>query len=505
MSTGDDLIRFIGGLRLSGGDHDGEAFEVLRWQRRFLRGAFGQDGDAALSVARANGKSALCAAVATAVLDPEGPLHGRRREVVCAASSFQQARVIFEDSVGMLRHRHPDLLKVFRLQDSANVATVEHRETGSRLRVIGSDPRRAHGLRPALVLADEPAQWAGTTAERMVSALRTSMGKVSGGRLIALGTRPETSDHWFAKMLEHPGTGYAQVHAAREGDPDFRLTTIRRANPSWDHLSSLRARVLRERDEAKLDPVMLATWRSLRLNMGVSDTVESVLLDAATWAAAEGDVAAEGRCYWGVDLGTSAAQSAIAAYWPESGRLEAVSAFPAVPDLRERGLRDGCGRLYLDCYERGELVVSGQRSVEIGGLLEEALERFGAPSVVIADRWREAELRDALEGRVPVCELAIRGQGFRDGGEDLRSFRRAFLSDRAGRPRPVPSLLLRSAMAEARAVSDAAGNAKLAKRTQGGRRSTARDDAAAAAILAVAVGWRAGAVRRPRRRRSAIV
>ena len=66
-------------------------------------------------------------------------------------------------------------------------------------------------------------------------------------------------------------------------------------------------------------------------------------------------------------------------------------------------------------------------------------------------------------------------------------FRRA-CADR--RVVPAPSLLLRSAMAEARTVSDPAGNAKLSKGSQGGRRVRARDDAAAAAILAVAVGVR---------------
>ena len=58
---------------------------------------FSQDGDAALTVGRGNGKSALVGAAACAVLDPEGPLHGARREVVCCASSFSQGRVIFED------------------------------------------------------------------------------------------------------------------------------------------------------------------------------------------------------------------------------------------------------------------------------------------------------------------------------------------------------------------------------------------------------------------------
>ena len=45
-------------------------------------------------------------------------------------------------------------------------------------------------------------------------------------------------------------------------------------------------------------------------------------------------------------------------------------------------------------------------------------------------------------------------------------------------------------MAEARVAVDPAGNEKLAKATQGFRRANARDDAAAAAILAVAEGMR---------------
>ena len=64
-----------------------------------------------------------------------------------------------------------------------------------------------------------------------------------------------------------------------------------------------------------------------------------------------------------------------------------------------------------------------------------------------------------------------------------------------GKVTPAPSLLLTSTTAEARTVSDPAGNAKLAKSTQGGRRRRAKDDAAAAPVLAVAIGSR-----RPERR-----
>ena len=195
-----------------------------------------------------------------------------------------------------------------------------------------------------------------------------------------------------------------------------------------------------------------------------------------------------GPCVWGVDLGTSAAQSAVAAFWPESGRLESLAAFPSEPTLTERGLRDGVGNLYAECARRGELLALGQRSVDVTALLRAALERLGRPSRVVADRWRQAELLDALDAAgVPLAALDLRGQGFKDGAEDVRAFRRACAD---GRVTPVPSLLLRSAMAEARTISDPAGNSKLSKGSQGGRRLRARDDSAAAAILAVAAGVR---------------
>ena len=73
----------------------------------------------------------------------------------------------------------------------------------------------------------------------------------------------------------------------------------------------------------------------------------------------------------------------------------------------------------------------------------------------------------------------------------MRDFRSACLSDQV---RPRRSLLLRAAMSGARVTSDPAGNAKLAKGGEG-RRTRCRDDAAAAAILAVSEGTRRAAVR----------
>ncbi len=498
MALADRIIAFMSDLMLSGGDCDGKRFEVLRWERRFVRGAFSVAGDAALSVARGNGKSCLVAGLACAVVDPEGPLHGRRREVVACASSFQQGRVIFEDCREFLRERHGrdlDKRALWRMRDSTNEATLEHRGSGARVRCIGSDPARAHGLRPMLALCDEPPQWPRGQRDKMLAALRTGLGKVPGSRLIALGTRPADAMHWFSVMLAG-GADYAQVHAAREGDPEFQVRTWRRANPSWDKLPSLRARIRKEAEEARADPSLLPSFRALRLNMGTADHETNMLMSSETWRRVEADVqpAPLGPMVLGVDAGGSAAMSAACGYWPETGRLEALAMFAAIPDLSERGKRDGVGGLYHRLEGRGELVVVPGRVVPLSALLTEARERWGTPAAVVADRFREAELRQGLDDcRFPPADLVLRGQGYRDGGQDVRAFRKAVL---AGNVTPGRSLLLRAAMAEAVTTADTSANEKLAKGSEGGRRARARDDTAAAAILAVAEGSR-----RPRSRR----
>ena len=484
------VVEYVSGLTLAGGDHDGERFVVLPWERRFLLGAFKGPGDAGLTVARGNGKSALLAAVAAAVVDPVGPLTGRRREVVVVAKSFEQAKIIYEDALAFLGACY-DLgdRTEWRRQDSANRATLEYRPSGARVRCIGSDPGNAHGLRPALALLDEPAQWEASTRDRMYAAIRTGLGKVPGSKLVALGTRPADEAHWFARLLTT--APYAQVHAAPADAPPFQKRTLRRANPSYDHLPSLRAQLAEEAVDARRDPDALASWRASRLNQGTDDVSRAVLLDVDAWRRASAlpgpEAETRGGYVLGIDLGTSAAMSAAAAYHRD-GRLEAVAVFPELPALTERGVADGVGSLYRRMAERGELIVAGRRVSDIPSLLAEAVARWGRPAAVVCDRWREAELRDALDAaRFPKAVLLVRGQGYKDGGEDVRDFRRAVLSDRV---RPTESLLLTAAMAEARVTSDPAGNSKLSKGSEGGRRHRARDDAAAAAILAVAAGWR---------------
>ena len=480
-----NLIDYLSDLTVSQGRLAGQPFEVLPWQKRFVMGAF-RPGvqSAALSVARGNGKTALLSGIACATLD--GPLAISRGETVIVASSFEQARIAFEHVVAFMGDKLADR-RAWKVWDTAQQARIEHRVTGARVRCIGSDPRRAHGLAPVLVLADEGSQWPPTTADRMVSALKTAAGKQPHSRFVALGTRPADAEHFFAKML-NGGADFSQTHAARADDPRYRKATWRKANPSLDHMPDLHAAIRREADHARRDPSLLSSFEALRLNAGMSDVAVSALLAAATWAGIEGEAERAGAVMWGIDLGTSAAQSAVAAYWPQTGRLEVVAAFPSEPSFAERGLRDGVGGLYVECARRGELIEAGGQAVNVGALLAEALQRFGRPAAITSDRWRAAELCDALSAAaIPVAALELRGQGRRDGAADVRAFRRAVAE---GRVTPTKTLLLTAAMGEARVLTDTAGNAKLAKGSEAGRRLRAKDDAAAAAILAVATGVR---------------
>ena len=511
MTTARAVAEYVGGLTVGQGRYFGQPFPLLGWQRRFLR-CFNVPGDAAVSLGRGGGKSTFIAAIGAAAVDVGGPLVEPGAQTVIVASSFDQAKEAVFDQV--LWFMQPTFARYgrgpkdrFRVQDSANRGVIQDRETRASLRVIGCDPKRGHGLQVKLVIADEVSQWEASAVARMLAALKTSRGKIEGSKMLWLGTRPSTPEHPFQRALDGHGTTTQLTYAAPLDAPPFQRRTWRRSNPGLDLLPDLEEAIRDEARDARVDPDALASFRALRLNQGVPDTERAVLLDVAAWQRAGrlGVPEAEERGGYvlGIDLGTSAAMSAAAAYHRD-GRLEALAMFPEIPTLAARGLADGVGSTYQRMAERGELVVAGRRVTDISALLGEALARWGRPAAVVCDTWRAAELTEHLEAmRFPRAALVVRRQGWYDGGQDVRDFRRAMLSDLV---RPAESLLLTAAMAEARVITDPAGNSRLSKGSAGGRRARARDDAAAAAILAVAAGYREwhAAPRPARARRSAL-
>ena len=65
------LIEYIEGLVLAQGRYAGEPFILDSWEKRFIRMAFGQSGDAGLSLGRGNGKTTFKADYPTIDVEQE--------------------------------------------------------------------------------------------------------------------------------------------------------------------------------------------------------------------------------------------------------------------------------------------------------------------------------------------------------------------------------------------------------------------------------------------------
>ena len=483
-----DLVGWLESLIVSQGHGIGEQLQLLPWERDYLQGFQGVRYGG-LSVARGAGKTTLSAAVAAAGV--AGPLAAPRGLVLLVASTFKQALIDFATALAFLRPTLDAAPERWRILNSEQSALIEDRATGARLEVREAVPASLHGPAPRLIICDEPGQWKRTQRAAMYAALRTSLGKISGSQLLAIGTRPIDPGHWFNKLLQGGRRTLGVVYSAdADGDP-FDEAQWHAANPSLRYFPELLEAYRDEADEAQRDPALMQQFKALRLNLGVSDHEVSVLLDPGTWEAAETDIepAADGPSVWGVDLSGGAAMAAVACYWPQTGRVAAMAAFPRLPSIDDRELADGVADsgLYRALVAGGELVILGDRVVPAHDLVQEAMTRWGRPRRICADHHQERELRQALDrAQFPAAALITVGMGWLGGPPRIRDLRRAVLG---GLVHPPRSLLMRSALAEARTQVDSMSAEKLAKGAAGGRRATARDDVAAALLLAVSEGY----------------
>ena len=95
MNLSKRVANYIQNLVIGQGRFAGELFALQTWQRRFLKGAFSQPDDAALSMGRGGGKTTFTAAIACATVDVDAPLVEPMAECLVVASSFDQGLICF--------------------------------------------------------------------------------------------------------------------------------------------------------------------------------------------------------------------------------------------------------------------------------------------------------------------------------------------------------------------------------------------------------------------------
>ncbi len=443
-----------------------------------------------VTMARGNGKTLVSSTVACAALDPDGPLFIPRGEINVVASSLSQATIAFEFTHDMMKpviERNP---KHWSIRNSTQSVRITHLPTRTTLIALGSDARRAHGRAPHLIIADEPAKWIKGGREMYV-ALDTSLGKQTFGCLLAIGTKPDTSDHWFSELLELKDEDHWSFdYSATKKDGDFSMRAIRKANPSYDYRPSLRKELQIKKKKAQAGGPDLFSWRALRLNRGTPETGEKqTIVRTEDWDRLPRveQPSREGPVFVGVDLGGSYSMTAIAFYWPETGRFEGFGAFPNYPDLHERGRQDFVDTRYLEMQERGQLFQFGDYVVDNVAFLTDRFSHIRGEEIegIGADSYKANDLKEAVVkiGKDPENDITWRRLGTGpQGSEDVRAFQREVLEMKM---RPGNDLMLGKAIEDSVLRFDENGNPALSK-----SRSKGRIDLLQATIIAVTMGRR---------------
>ena len=303
-----------------------------------------------------------------------------RAAVYCAASSREQARVLFEYAGAFARrldhpnvvHRHLEL----RWCDDPGEPKVFTRH----LRVLAADAMRLHGLKPTLSVLDE---LHAHPDDAVYTALKTAQLKTPGSRLLVISSAGQGADSPLgrlrARCLAQPSVRRSGALTDARG-PALRLLewstpegaelddprAVKRANPaSWISADGLRAQ------RAALPEIAFA-----RYHAGVWTEREGHWLPPGAWQACVGEPAFEdGERIWvGVDVGGE--RSASAVVW-----------------MNEQ-LHVGCGiyhgeRGVLDCIDHLHELAARYQLVEL-----------------VYDPWRFGQAAQELAQRgVPVVEF----------------------------------------------------------------------------------------------------
>lgn len=272
---------------------------LREWQQGIIHGAFA-DGvrTALISLPRANGKTALAAALAVAELFAGAA----SAEVLVVASDQRQANIALRMAKRMIQ-LNPELAE--RAQIYADKIYIP--ETDSTMIALPADPAALHGWDPSLLIVDE----LHVVTEAVWEAVTSVSGKRPESLVLAISTPSTSTDSIMWKLVEHGRSGgdpsfFLREFAAPDGCAKDDREAWRIANPALgdflaeDGLASV-ARTMRE-----------PAFRQLRLGQWVKGS--EAWLPFGAWDAlsqASGIVAPKSRVVLAFDGSASGDSTAL--------------------------------------------------------------------------------------------------------------------------------------------------------------------------------------------------
>ena len=461
--------------------------DLLPSQRRFLRGALAPGvRTAALSLPRGEGKSTLAAYILERCMTPGDQLFEEGAEYLLCAASIEGARHVYRPIRAELEPTGE-----YTFLDSQMRLGITHRPTNTKLRVMSSNAKTAFGIVGSpLLVADEPGAWEIVGGELLHDAIQTAQGKpLSSLRVVYIGTLAPLASpgHWFYELVKG-GTQASTFVQALVGDAETwdRWPTIQKVNPLKAKYAESRAVLLEERDAARRDSRLKARFLSYRLNVPTRDEAASLItVDDWKLATARPVGLPAGKPIVGIDLGGGRAWSAAVAVW-ESGRMEAIACAPGIPSIEDQEKRDNVpAGVYTKLAANGSLSLAHGLRVQPPSALWEAIcDRWGTPVSLVCDRFRLSELRDVVGN---ACKIEPRVTQWSSSSADIRALRKICRDGPLSVDSGSRNLLMVS-LSAAYVENDNAGNSRLIKKSSDNK---ARDDVAAAAVLAAGAFERA--------------
>ena len=454
--------------------------------RRWLNRAFSpRITESYLSVARKNIKTATVGLTLLAFLLGKVPRPSHWR-AICASISSK--------NIGELKGQMQAIATVNNLAGLKFYATPQPGHIlgpdNTVVDFLSADKASGHSSNAATIVFDELGLLDPNKAD-LVDNLLGALAAQRHGKFLAISVQGHSAAMASAKARkDDPGVNFLEFVPS-----DSRCTlddpkAWREANPTLGKVKQ-RSFMKAQAAAALADPSKEPGYRTFHLNLPSVGADREMILSTSDFLLCCHKVLPErtGPCLAGYDAGESEAMTAACFYWPVSGRLECYASFPTQPALEVRAKADSVGDRYERMLREGNLVLTGGRTTSYEQFLRWCLDKIGHYEIagLACDRVRKADTSDAFEAvGIDLNEVNWRATGPYDAAEDIRAFKRAFLTQRV---HVLRSLLLESAILESKVSRNTHGNPVLDRARRRGR-----IDVLQAALMAVGLGERVAAM-----------
>lgn len=468
MTLGEKVIAFIEAFCfVPEGKLIGQPMRLEPFQKRFILEVFDNPQGTRrgiLSIARKNGKSALIAAIALALL--VGPGAKQNGQIVSGAQSRDQAALVFSLAWKMVQ-LNDKLSKIVRVVPSGK--RLIGLPMNTEYRALAAEGKTAHGLSPYAIILDELGQVRGPT-DPFVEALETAQGAYDDGLQLVISTQAPTDADMLSLWIddairsEDPHTVCHLYTADEEADlADPKAWA--EANPA---LGSFRSRVELEQaaEKAARMPSFENSFRNLYLNQRVN--MVAAFVSPGVWKAgngAPGDF--DGAVYGGLDLSATTDLTALVLTCRRDGLVHVRPFFwMPIESVQEATRRD---KAPYDVWVRdGLLRTTPGKVIDYDYVARDIGDICSGLSIakIGFDRWRMDRMQQALARQGVELPLEPFGQGYMSMSPALDALEADLLKEcvrHGGHP------VLAMCAANAVAVSDPAGNRKLDKHKATGR------------------------------------